>query len=98
MMESLQKNEPVCFLPFFKYSLIRNKEFEILKTLDEGKVAALFASWSLHGYGYPHPQLTITKIQLWTSGGGFICKAAHSKCTWLGRGGKLQGVGAKMLY
>lgn len=36
MMAALKENAPVCFLPFFKDSLIDRREYDILSTLDQG--------------------------------------------------------------
>ena len=37
MIAALKENQPVCFLPFFKESLVEKRELDILKTLDEGE-------------------------------------------------------------
>ena len=36
MVASLKNNQPVCFLPFFKHSLVEGREHELLTTLDHG--------------------------------------------------------------
>ena len=37
MVKALKQNQPVCFLPFFKHSLVENRQFELLTTLDNGE-------------------------------------------------------------
>lgn len=36
MVSALKNNQPVCFLPFFKHSLVEKREHELLATLDDG--------------------------------------------------------------
>ena len=36
MVDDLKNNEPVCFLPFFKQSLVEKRQQELIQTLDRG--------------------------------------------------------------
>ena len=37
MVTALKNNQPVCFLPFFKQSLVEKRAHELLLTLDQGE-------------------------------------------------------------
>ena len=37
MVSALKTNRPICFLPFFKQSLVEKRENELLVTLDHGE-------------------------------------------------------------